>query len=266
MKISIIIPTWNTAQITLRCVDSILKNLPKDIFEIIIVDNHSTDDTVKMFSRLKNVVNLIKNPDNYGYAKACNQGAKIATGNYLLFLNSDMRLTDSKLLNMAKHLASNLNIGVIGPKLLNPDLSVQASIFPPQTITNAIKEYWFNQKSSYSKYLVAESKPISVNAISGGAMLIEKEFFKSIGGWNEKYHFYYEDMDLCRRIIDLHKDIVYYPNCTFIHDHGASGTKIASSDNQWRRLIPGSILYHGKLKHYIISFVLWSGQKLKHLL
>ena len=85
--------------------------------------------------------------------------------------------------------------------------------------------------------------------------------FKKIGKWNEKYFFYYEDMDLCRQVTKNDKDIIFYPKCQVIHRHGASGTKLADTQNQWRRLIPSSIKFHGFLKHYLINFIIWSGQK-----
>jgi len=259
MKISIIIPTWNTASITLRCINSIKSSLPTKSYEIIIIDNHSTDNTIKLISHQKDVV-LIKNQKNLGYAKACNQGATIATGDFLFFLNSDMCLVDASLIDMAQFLV-NSQIGAVGPRFLNPNLTPQASVFPPQTPLNAIKEYWLNQPHAYSKYLISSSHPVSVNAISGGAILLTTPFFHQLGAWNEKYHFYYEDMDLCRRILSLNKQIYYYPGCTVIHDHGASGTTLASTENQWRRLIPSSKIYHGLIRHYIINFILWSGQK-----
>ena len=72
-------------------------------------------------------------------------------------------------------------------------------------------------------------------------------------------------MDLCRKINKMGKDVIYFPKCKIIHRHGASGIKLADSQNQWRRLIPGSKKYHGFLRHYFINFIIWSGQKFKKL-
>lgn len=259
-KLSIIIVTWNTAQITKKCIETINQYLPSGFAQIVIADNGSTDDTKKVVSSLKNV-DYVNTGSNLGFAKGCNYGAKYATGKHLFFLNSDMELVDSTLVEMVQYLEDNSNVGIVGPRFLNIDLTPQGSVLPPQSPVNAFKEYWLNIKESYSKYTPDVSKPTEVWAISGGAVLINHEYFKKIGGWDEKYYFYYEDLELCRQIHRLNKKIVYYPECKVIHRHGASGKAIANPENQWRRLIPSSILYHGKFEHYLIFLIMWISQK-----
>jgi GT2 family glycosyltransferase len=262
MKLSIIIPTWNTTKVTLKCVKTIKKYLKNYPYEIVVIDNGSIDDTVKSLG--KTDVRLIKNKQNLGFAVANNQGAKVAKGSYFLFLNSDMELVDSSLIGMVDYLQSNPHIGCIGPKFLNPNLTPQASVFPPQTIANAFKEFWLGQ-NTYSKYLPSSNSPLPVEYISGGALLISKSLFNQIGGWNQKYFFYYEDLDLCRAVRCAGKQVYYYPNCRVIHHHGFSGQNLADSQHQWRRLIPSSIKFHGHFKHYFINFIIWSGQKWQKL-
>jgi GT2 family glycosyltransferase len=84
--------------------------------------------------------------------------------------------------------------------------------------------------------------------------------FKKIGGWNEKYHFYFEDLDMSRAINQLGYKVIFYPFCQVIHRHGASGKKIANPANQWRRLINGSIKYHGPFKNYLLYLIIKSSQ------
>lgn len=259
-KLSIIIVTWNTALITKKCIDTINQYLPENFVQIIIADNGSIDNTKEEVSNLKNVL-YVNTGSNLGFAKGCNFGAKYATGNYLLFLNSDMELVDSTLIDMVTYLESNPDVGIVGPRFLNIDLTPQGSVLPPQTPINALKEYWLGISEAYSKYTPQVDKPTQVWAISGGAVLINHEYYKKIGGWDEKYYFYYEDLELCRQIHRLNKKVVYYPECKVIHRHGASGKAIANPENQWRRLIPSSILYHGKFTHYLIFLVMWTSQK-----
>jgi len=263
MNLSIIIVTWNTAQITLKCVQTINNFL--DNPEIIIVHNGSEDNTVELLSKEKNV-KIIKNGENLGFSKANNIGLHYASHEFILFMNSDIELIDDSINDLFEYFKDNENIGIIGPKFLNPDLTPQASVFPKQSALNAFKEFYLNQKNSYSKYIPKTEKPIKVWAISGGCILTRKSFFESIGGWNEKYFFYFEDMDLCRQINKIGKDVVFFPQCQIIHRHGASGANLADSNNQWRRLIPGSKMYHGLFQHYLINSILWSGQKKSKLL
>lgn len=262
INLSIIIVTWNTVQITLKCVQTINKFL--DNPEIIIVDNGSKDNTVELLSKEKNV-KVVENHANLGFAKANNIGLHYASHKYILFMNSDIELIDNSINDLFKYFQDKNKIGIIGPKFLNPDLTEQASVFPKQSAINAFREFYLNQKNSYSKYTPNTEKPIKVWAISGGCILTRKSFFTSIGGWNEKYFFYFEDMDLCRKINKIGKNVIYYPSCKIIHRHGASGAKLADSNNQWRRLIPSSKKYHGLINHYIINFILWSGQKIQKI-
>ncbi len=264
--LSIIIPSWNTADITCRCLKSIHRHLKFIGPEIIVVDNGSTDDSVLKIKKLKSSLKvkklkLILNSKNLGFSKANNIGAKHATGNFLFFLNSDMEIVDHSLTKMIDFLVTQKNVGVIGPKFLNPDHSPQPSVFPPQTPLNAFREFWLHQANKYSKFLPVTTKPSSSWAISGGALLIQTTVFNQIGGWDERYFFYYEDLELCRQIRNLGLDIVFFPQTTVIHRHGFSGRHLSSTSNQWRRLIPSSVKYHGALTHYLINFIIWSSQK-----
>jgi GT2 family glycosyltransferase len=264
-KISIIIPTWNTAKITQKCVETINKFIPSA--EIIVVDNGSVDGTIDNLKKLNipNTKYLILDT-NLGFAKANNIGLKSATSDFVVFMNSDIQLLDNSLLKMVDYLKNHKEIGIIGPKFLNPDLSPQASVFPPQTCLNAFKEFWLGQNEAYSKYIPNYTSPTKVSYISGGCLAVNKNFFKLIGKWNEKYFFYYEDMDLCRQVFKADKNIIFYPNCQIIHEHGASGKNIVDSQNQWRRLVPSSKKFHGTFKHYLINFIIWSGQKWQKLI
>lgn len=258
-QISIIIPTWNTADITLKCVKSIRNYFSPQQIEIIVVDNFSTDNTAKKFSSLSDI-KYLQLDQNYGYSYACNRGADQATSQVFLFLNSDMELVDNKLLQMLKFLLETPKCGLVGPKLLNTDLTPQGSVFPPQTPLNAFKQFWL-RKPTYLKYSPITKEPISVWSISGGAVLIKKTLFQKLFGWNEHYSFYFEDMDLCRRIRALGLNIFYFPDCQIIHQHGTSAKQLTGVNASYKKLVSGSIKYYGVFIHYLINFVIWSGQK-----
>lgn len=263
MKLSIIIVTWNTADTTIKCIQSIKKNLSGFNYEIIVVDNASTDNTLNLIKTEKHL-KIVKNRTNLGYGKGNNSGAKIASGEYLFFLNSDMELVDNKLVDMYNYLNKNPDIGIIAPKFLNIDLSPQGSVWPPQTLLNAFKEFWLGQ-NTYSKYVPSSNKAIEVFSLSGGAIMMKLSLFKQIGGWDKRYFMYFEDLELCRQTRKLGFKIFYYPECRVLHRHGVSGKTLTDASNQWRRLIPGSKIYHGLLKHYLLFLITWSGQKINKL-
>ncbi len=261
--VTIIIVNYNTKELTLNCIDSILKEGSKLKKEIVVVDNGSTDSSTSDLEKLEKsaVIKLIKNEDNLGFAKANNQGIKIAKASYILLLNSDTKVKKhaiEKLLTFAK---VNPNCGAVGSRLLNADGTIQASAFPLPTISRAIKQYWFSQKGELDKYAPKGEDPVEVESLVMASFLITPKALEKVGSLNEKYFMYFEDLDYCRAIRSFGLTIYYLPASLVIHYHGASGKKVTDSENQWRRLIPSSKKYHGLLIHYIFNFILWSGQK-----
>ena len=95
----------------------------------------------------------------------------------------------------------------------------------------------------------------------GAAFFITPKAYKSVGLMDERYFMYYEDLDYCRRVKNANMKVIYYPKVIIYHSHGLSGKKVADEKNQWRRLIPSSVIFNGYLKHNLINFILWSGQK-----
>jgi N-acetylglucosaminyl-diphospho-decaprenol L-rhamnosyltransferase len=258
--LSIIILTWNTAEITEKCVSTIEKHLKNFSYQIIVADNDSSDNTAALITKHKNV-KYFNTGGNLGFAKGNNAALPFVQADCLLFLNSDMELIDSSIEKMYRYLISHQNIGAIGPAFLNIDQSPQGSVFPPQTATNAFKEFFLGIPHSYLKYVPNTSVPSEVSSISGGAVMIKKDVFQKIGGWDESYFMYFEDLKLCQQVIKNNYQVYYFPDCQVVHHHGASGKNLASASNQWRRLIPSSKKYHGIFRHYLINFIIWSGQK-----
>ncbi len=262
--LSVIIPTWNTAQTTKKCVQSLNRYLSRSVkFETIIVDNGSTDNSSQVLPALANII-YIQNQSNLGFSKACNIGFHRSKGEYLLFLNSDMVLIDNSMSKMIKYIKSNPQVGAIGPLFLNPDLSPQPSVFPDQSLTNAIRHFWLGQ-DTYQKYLPPTDKPIPVENISGGAILISRENFLKAGCWDEGYPFYFEDLELCRQLQKNGLLIYFFPGSRVVHYHGLSGRTLSDQSTQWRRLIPGSIRYHGRLKHLLITIIIKTNQIYRRL-
>ncbi len=240
--LSIIIVNYNTKKLTLDCIKSIQKFAPKFNYEIIVVDNASLNKlTPQKFK-------LIQNSNNLGFSKANNQGIRMALGKYILLLNSDIVVQKGALDALVNFAEITPDAGVIGSRLLNPDLTIQPSVFNFPTVTNAVVHYWFNKKI-LGKYAPEENNPTQVDAVVGAAFLITPKALKKVGLLNEKYFMYFEDIDYCRKVRSVGMKVYYLPSSEIIHMHGASGGK-----NKY--LIDASKAYHGLLNYYLITFVI----------
>lgn len=264
MKLSIIIVSFNTKKLTEDAINSILSEGSEISKEILVVDNNSEDDSAGMLkeysSELKDF-RIILNNGNLGFAKANNQAIKISKGEYILLLNPDTIVKRGDLGKLVEFAEKTSDAGVVGPRLLNADGSLQKSCYHFPTIWRAIKEYWFGQRGHFGQFAPKSKNPITVDALVGAAFLITPKALKKVGILDERYTFYFEDIDYCRRVAKSGLKVYYFPGAEIVHLVGASGKKLADPKNQWRRLIPSSKVYHGILGHYILTAVIWLGQK-----
>ncbi|MFH1601753.1 MAG: glycosyltransferase family 2 protein [Candidatus Shapirobacteria bacterium] len=264
IDLSIIIISFNTKKILGQCLKSILSSRDKLRKEIIIVDNASADDSLRIvrkfqFSNSNFQIKLIKNKKNLGFAKANNQGIKIARGKNVLLLNSDTLVKKNSLSKLVKFAKKNKDLGAVAPRLLNADGSVQPSCFRFPSVKGAIKEFWLSKKNSFSKYYPKTGQPALVEAAVGAALLLPQKTIAKIGLLDERYFMYFEDLDYCRRIKKAGLKIYYLPQAEIVHIHGASGKKEKGKTNLW--LKESSKIYYGLARYYLINFIIWSGQK-----
>lgn len=265
MKLSIIIVSFNTKKLTLLSIKSIENGGSKIDKEIIVIDNNSKDGSLTALTLLakRGKIVLIQNNKNTGFAKANNQGIVLAKGKYILLLNSDTVVKRHSLTKLVDFAKKTPNTGIVAARLLNADGSVQPSCLRLPTITNAFREFWLGKRGLFEKYVPAGKTPSRVESVVFACVLIPRKTIEKVGLLNEKFFFYFEDIEYCRRLKKAGLPIFYLPDSEVIHYHGASGTSLADSENQWRRLIPGSKIYHGILKHYLLTAVIWAGQKLR---
>jgi len=265
MDISIVIVNYKTKELVVDCVKSIFSEGSDLSLEVIIVDNNSDDGSIEEFKKLqkKNAkIKLIANDNNAGYAKANNQGIKIAKGNYILLLNSDTLVKKGSLGIMVAFAEKTADAGVVGVRLLNADGSLQPSCFHFPTVKNAILEYFFGQKGLFDKYAPKGNKPVVVDAVVGASFLITPEAINQVGLLDERYWAYFEDIDYCRQVGKKGLKVYYLPKVEIIHYHGASFKKATPDETtRWKRLIPSSKIYHGLVGHYLINSIIWLGQK-----
>jgi GT2 family glycosyltransferase len=255
--LSIIILNYNTRQLTLDCLRSIFEDKTIPSYEIILIDNASTDDSVRQFNQLKwkNLV-LILNKENVGFAKAVNQGIKTANGKYILLLNSDTKVKKGAIKKLVEFAKKNKDAGVVVPRLLNADESIQPSCFNLPSVSRAFNQYILGRKGILDKFYPEVSTPVVVESAVGAAFLITPEAINKVGLFDERYFMYFEDLDYCRRVNKNGLKVYYLPNSQIIHLHGQSGRRLAPKKDQWKRLIPSSKIYHGTLRHYILNFII----------
>lgn len=226
INLSIVIISYNTKEITNHCLDSIYKSLEdKNIkYEIIVVDNASTDGSLSMLQAVKKnhpTLHIIESQENLGFAKANNLAVKSAKGEYLLFLNSDIIVLDRAITKLFNKFNSDTSIHFLGGKLLNRDMTPQASCGPSYSLINIFialflrGDYWGITRSSPNKFK-------ETNWISGACILTRKLYFEKLGGFDEKIFMYMDEIDLLHRAKKSGFKIFFYPDARFIHLGSAS--------------------------------------------
>ncbi len=250
IRLSIIIVTYNCEEFVEKCLKSVINILPKD-GEIIIVDNASTDGTLKRVKGQGARVKIIKNNANLGFSKANNIGAKEANGEYLFFLNPDTEIKEDIFDELINFYTQTTNVGIVAPKLVLPNGEVQSSVRNLPTVWRAFKEYILGIKHEYSEYVPNTDGPIKVEMVNAAAILTKKDFFEKIGRFSEKYFLYYEDVDLCDRVRKAGKKIYYYPKVSINHLVGAT----KSSKNKYNFNYQSSKIYHNLLEFYLLQLI-----------
>ena len=231
-KISIIIVSYNVKDYLMQCIRSIYRsNINKDLYEIIVVDNDSHDGSINLLENKFNGITIRKNNSNLGFSKAVNIGLKLAQGKYVCILNLDIIIQKDTLEILLNFCESKNNLGAVGPKVINADGSIQHSCkrsFP--TPLNAIPrllglDKLFPKSKLFGKYnltYINRNKIHDVDVISGAFMIVPREILENIGGFDERFFMFGEDIDLCYRIKELGYKIYYNPNTEIIHYKGES--------------------------------------------
>lgn len=216
MKTSIIVLTFNGLELNKKCITSILKNTEGD-FEIVIVDNASSDGTVDYLKSLDDSrINIEYNKNNVGFAEGNNQAAKMAKGELLVFLNNDTEVTKNWIMPLQKAIGSK-DVGVAGSKLLYPDGKIQHAgvVFSYKGMPRHIYRRFENDFSP-------ANKEREFQAVTGACLAIKKELFVRLSGFDEGYINGLEDVDLCFKVRELSLKVMYCPKSTVIHHESVS--------------------------------------------
>lgn len=237
MDVSIVIVTYNARDYACRCIQSIFEHTQELEYEVIVVDNVSQDGTPDTVAAEFPAVRLICQQLNVGFAAGVNRGVSESRGEAVVILNPDTLLLDNALLPMWRHLKENPEIGVLGPKLLDEDGSVQLSCRRfPGFASGLFNRYslltrLFPGNRFSAEYLMSDwdhSQAREVDWVSGACWMVPRRAFDCIGGLDEGYFMYIEDVDFCQRAHRAGWKVVYFPQASLVHHIGRSTGSLAN--------------------------------------
>ena len=230
MKLSIIILCWNDLKVIADCLRSIYTTTRSEAFEVIVSDNGSTDGSIEFIRQNYPQVQLIENGRNLRFAKANNVGIRAARGELVLILNPDTIIHEGALDAVVSFADQHPEAGAVGCRVLNADGSYQVSARPFASLTGELIAGCYLRPLGYlGKRFLSDTyvgwrgeTERSVDWVTGCFILARAEILHQIGGFDEQFFYYYEDMDLCRRIWKAGYPIIYTPSATITHLKGQS--------------------------------------------
>ncbi len=233
LDLSITICSWNTQSDLRTCLQSLEVALKQSKFEVIVVDNNSEDGSPDMVANEFPWVRLERMATNLGFTGGHNYALEIRTGRHALLLNSDTIVHDGAIVTLMTYLEENPKVGILGPKLLNPDGSLQMSCrrFPnpiAALFRNTPIGKLFPNNRFTREYLMSDwthDKSREVDWVSGAAFLVRDELMNQIGFFDPEYFMYCEDVDWCFRTWEAGYKVVYLPTAVITHAIGRSTDK-----------------------------------------
>jgi GT2 family glycosyltransferase len=232
--VSIVIVSWNTRDLLRQCLASTITACEHlgGPAEIILIDNASSDGSVQMVTDEFPQVHVIANDSNRGFAAATNQGIRISRGNYVLLLNPDTTAAADSLGILISFLDSNASTGAAGPRLVGRHGEDQVTCFPLPTLGRELWRLFHLDRvrglASYPLSRFRSSNPQSVESIQGACMLIRREALEQSGLLDERLFIYTEEIDLCRRFLDLDWRIFWVPAAVIVHYGGESTRQVSA--------------------------------------
>lgn len=261
MDLTVQIVNWNAREHLRQSLRSILEHPPHLEYEILVLDNASWDGSAQMIEKEFPQVRLLVSEQNLGFSKGHNLLAKGAQGRYLFLLNPDTLVMPGALDKLVAFADAHPEVGIVGPKILNPDGSLQYSC---RTFPNPIAALFRNTPlgklfphNRYTRdYLMTDwdhNSTREVDWVSGAAMFVRKSLYDQLGGFDEQFFMYCEDMDICYRAWQAGSKVVYYPEPVIVHAIGRSTDLVA---NRMIRTFHQSMYRYYK-KHYAGKTPFW---------
>src|ERR1700741_2554359 len=244
--LSIIIVNWNGGSLLTRCVETVVSSAPKISYEIVIVDNASSDYSVEQLRAnevaaqmiANDQLRMVFNAENRGFGAANNQAFALTDSPFVFLLNLDTEVPPGTIDKLLQKLTSDPKIGACGPKLLNADGTTQTSVFfnPPRVWHTILSQLWLYRllpRRLRGELLLgwhwSHDRERSVPMLGGPALMTKREMIEQVGGFNERFHMYAEDNEWCWRITKSNWRLLFVPEAVLLH-HGAQ-----SSGKRWTR-------------------------------
>jgi N-acetylglucosaminyl-diphospho-decaprenol L-rhamnosyltransferase len=246
VKFSVVTVNYDSWPYTLKCIDSLYSTGYED-FEVVVVDNDR-----KTVPEMPHTVRLIRNPENLGFARACNQGMVASDGEYVALINPDVLVEAGFFESLDKFLGQNPRAGVVGPKIVDGEGDVQLSARKELNFVSgllgrtSLLTQLFPKSSLVRRFFPAAEKlthPMRVDWVSGACMILRRKTLEQIGLMDERFFMYFEDADLCRRAREAGWLIYYLPQVEVAHHTGASSR--VKRRAVWQ-LHKSAFLYHRK--------------------
>lgn len=218
-EVSVVIPVYNNLPYTKSCLDSLFNTAERTPHEIIVVDDGSTDGTADYLASLGDKIRVVTHDRNYGFARSCNDGARASVGQLVVFLNNDTEVQPNWLDAMVTTISADRSIGIVG----------NLQIFPQSKLVQQAGIVCDERKhvhSIYNNQLPADhpvvQKPREFQFIAGSCLMIWRQLFMEVGGFDESYHNSCEDIDLCLRVTQTRRKVWYCPQSRIYHHESKS--------------------------------------------
>jgi GT2 family glycosyltransferase len=228
VDISVVIVGWNAKHYLELCLESLAKAAPRRSMEVLVVDNASTDGSVEMIEARFPWVKLIKSSENLGFAKGNNVAIRQCQGRYVALVNPDVIVLPGCLDALADFLDENPEVGNVGPRVFNPDMSQQSTCRRFPTLwNNFCSATGLSARFKNSRFFAGEhmfyfqhDRTLAVDVLVGCFSMMRREALDAVGLLDEGLFMYGDDVDWCRRARNAGWQVVFYPGGQAIHDRG----------------------------------------------
>jgi GT2 family glycosyltransferase len=234
VSVSIVIVNWNTRDLLIECIRSILEHATDISIEIIVVDNASADHSVQAVRKAFPSVKLIASKANLGFAAGNNLGIAEATGEHILLLNPDTLVTDDSIERMHSFLQQHPEAGAVGCRIVNPDQTPQESYWMrfPSLGWLLLRAFYLDKVvRRFGRPSTASDAPFAVAHLLGACMMIPRSVLEELGGFDESYFLYLEETDLCCRIVGSGRQVYHLPSASIVHFGQQSSIQAAEWTN-----------------------------------